>query len=327
MWQRLILSITCAAFVVSCTRAPRELEPVVQIPVHPKEIHREKRRFLSLPENFSVSPFPPMTFEEECTDWGKEYRIALCFADDFDLYRAITGFKRALCLLPPELSARRLELEYAVSLAYYLGHKYVEVAYEVESTDLGLVDSTFPAFQDLLLILYDSYDRLGRCEHAAQILSLIEQLDPSKGSKLALLSAIKCADINRLCCIALEPQHAYINNVLNGYKKKAKSIRKAETLNAVLPGAGYWYVGLKETAVTAFLMNTLFTAASAYFYVDGNPAAGTIFLSFECGWYFGGIVGGGYAAKYYNERLYCSFAEKITQREACFPLLMLEYTF
>lgn len=328
MLRRAILLLVLTAFMAACTRVSTQIEPPIRPPAHPKELHRERRGGLYLPEGFSVSPFPPLTEAESCTDWGKEYRIALSFAEDFDLYRAITGFKRALCLLPCDAVYRRLELDYQVALAYFLGQKYVEVAYAVESTGLVAVDDTFPAFSDLLLILYESYEQLGRCEHAAHILSLIEQSNPEQGRKLTLLSAVKAADFPTLSAVAAcDPEREYLGRVLSGYEKGAKSVRRAQFLNAILPGAGYWYVGQRETAVTAILINSLFIAAATHFFIDRNYAAGIITASLEGGWYFGGITGAGCAAKYYNEQLYCSFAEKITQREGYFPILMLKYSF
>lgn len=252
------------------------------------------------------------------SDWGKEYSIAMAFAEDFDLYRAITGFKRALCLMPYDCHARRQEVEYATALAYYLGRKYTEVIYTVESTDLASVDKSFPAFSDLLLILYDSYEQKGMGDHARHILKLIEANDSACAARLTLLSAIRQADFEQLC-----PTDTFVC----GYNSEAKSIRRAQMLNAALPGAGYWYVGMKQTAVTAALVNALFIGAAVHFFNNGNTAAGILTLSLEGGWYFGGISGAGLAAKRYNEQLYCSYAEKITQREELFPVMMLKYSF
>ncbi len=321
MFKRIIALITLLSFMTGCYyRVPTEIQPAIAAPPHPKEIQREKRSMLCLPQDFSISPFPPLTPTESRTDWGKEYHIALTFAEDFDLYRAITGFRRALFFLPPEDTARRQEIEYATALAYYLGGKYVEVVYIVESTNLGHVDSTFPAYDDLLLILYDSYEQLGKCEHAAHILRLIETESPDQARRLTLLSVIKQADLDALCAYNYE-------RLVNGYRGEAKSVRKAQTLNAILPGAGYWYVGLRQTAATAFVINSLFIGAAAGFFANGHYAAGAITLSLEGGWYFGGICGAGLAAKEYNERLYCSYAQKITQREELFPVMMLKYSF
>ncbi len=329
MWKRWVLFLMLVAFGASCARVPTVIEPCVVAPPHPKELQREKRCFLSLPPDFSVNPFLPLTIEEQGSDWGKEYRIGLAFAADFDLYRAITEFKRALCLIPEVRRERRLELEYLVALAYFLGQKYVEVVYAVESTELLTVDGSFPAWRDLLVILYESYNQLGRPGHAEHILKLLEVEDPAAMQKLTLLSAVRQADFDTLCLDAekFPEQYGYLNNIVTGYRLGAKSVRKAQVLNAVLPGAGYWYVGLKQTAVTALLINTLFIAAGAKLIADGHTAAGAIVLSLEGGWYFGGIAGAGFAAKSYNEKLYCDFAGKITQREEYFPSMMLRYTF
>nr|NGX55059.1 hypothetical protein [Chlamydiota bacterium] len=193
MFRSLTLILMLAVALSSCYRVSSKLEPKVATPIHPKQVEREQRVCLNLPDNFSTSPFTPLTSAEKVEEWGKELTIAYAFAEDFDLYRAITGFKRALYLLPADLKERRLEIEYDVALAYYLGQKYVEVVYAVEATDLVCVDNAFPAFSDLLLILYDSYKQLGREEQACHILALIEKKSPHYAEKLTLLSAVQSA--------------------------------------------------------------------------------------------------------------------------------------
>jgi hypothetical protein len=324
-----IVLLTLAAFTAACIRVPTTIDPLLHVPPHPKEIQRETRCGLVLPADFSISSFPPLTPQELATDWGKEYRIAHCFAQDFDLYRAITGFKRALCLFPPEGGLeRKMEIEYMVVLAYYLGQKYVEAVYAVESTNLQSTTSVFPAWRDLILILYESYEQLGRLELATHMRTLLEVQDPAVIDKLNLLSAVRRADFDTLLCEATKhPARRYLEHIIQGYLVEAKSVRKAQTLNAILPGAGYWYVGLKQTAFTAFVINGLFIAAAAELFHTGHTAAGAIVLSLEGGWYFGGITGAGFAAKTYNEKIWCTFADKITQRECYFPRMMLHYTF
>lgn len=309
----------------SCFRVSPQIEPCITAPKHPKEVMREKRCVFSFPENFSKSPFPCLSGDEVCQDWGKEYLMALSFAEDFDLYRAITNFKRALFLLPEEKKERRMEIEYMIALSYYLGKKYVEVIYEIQSTELVGADYCFPAFSDLLLILYDSYDKMGKLNERDHILSIIESSDCEKGEKLFLLKALSSADFPKLEIFA--KKKASIDSLLCCYEQSAKSVRKAEFLNAVLPGAGYLYVGQKQTAITAFLINSLFIGAAVAFFENGYNAAGIITLSLESGWYFGGIYGAGLAAKYYNERLYESCVERVATNEGLFPIMMLRYSF
>lgn len=310
---------------VGCQRVSTDLHPVVVAPAHPKEVQRETRN--SLPR-ISPSLFPPLTGEELSQDWGKNVQLGLFFAGDFDLYRAITFFKCAALLIPPENKERALEINYYTTLSYYLGKKYVEAIYSVESTELICADANFAPFADLLLILFDSYKQCGKLEKANHILALIEAKDPSAHQKLCLLSALEQGKFSNLTASNCDSLSApYIANMYNAYKDQEKSICKAQVFNALLPGAGYWYVGQKQTAITAFLMNGLFIGATAYFFHEGNIPAGVIFASFESGWYFGGIYGGGLAVKSYNERLYESYANKITNKEGCFPTLMLKYLF
>ena len=108
--------------------------------------------------------------------------------------------------------------------------------------------------------------------------------------------------------------------------RKSRS-QKPKTLNAFLPGAGYLYVGQKQSAMTAFLLNGLFIAAAVHFFNHKQYAAGAITLSFETGWYFGGIYGAGESAKLYNERVYERHAYSVLNQEKLFPLLMLRYGF
>ena len=95
----------------------------------------------------------------------------------------------------------------------------------------------------------------------------------------------------------------------------------------ILPGAGYLYVGQKQSAVTAFLLNGLFIAAAVHFFCKWEIAAGVITTSFEAGWYFGGIYGAGESAKLYNERVYEDLAYPALNRNGLFPVLMLQYGF
>jgi len=318
---RLLTVVGCLGWLpLGCTRQANMAPPILQGPKHPKEIMREKRCALKLPQAFSVSPFEPLTKEEQHTEWGKEYFFGLSFASDFDLYRAITEFKKALFLSPPE--ERSLEIQYAVLLAYFLGKKYTEVVHLAQTTNLGKVSSFFPAFHDLVLMLHESYWQLDQKEHAEQLLSL---LDETEAEKLHFLSAVQEADFRTL--VAFAEDRPYLQHMMTGYEKAAKSLHVAGLLNAVLPGAGYWYVGQKQTATTALLVNGLFVGAATYFFADGNIPAGIITLSLESGWYFGGIYGARLAAQTYNEKIYRHYAEQIGQREQYYPLMMLKYTF
>ncbi len=306
----LILSIL---FLSSCHR--------VQEDKAPKLSHMVQDKYLkNLP-----SPFPALSLLERQEDWGKEYLIALGFAKELDLYQAMIAFKRAEFLLPPHNFSRRMEIDYEVLLCYYLGKKYSEAIYVFEQGTLKTVTPEFPAYQDLLIILYDCYLNNNEEEKAEKILQIIRSADTPLADKIALSGILIQGDTTALKAIA--PSQPDVKKLLDTYQMQKKSIGTAQTLNALLPGAGYFYIGQKQSACTALLLNGLFIWASSYFFERGNLAAGLITTSFEAGWYFGGIYGVGLETKFYNERVYERVATPMMNENRLFPILMLQHAF
>lgn len=299
--------------MAGCHRVPDKIEPQIDYAV-------QDRYLQNLP-----SPFAPLTEQEMGEPWGKEAMIGFAFAHQLDLYQAITAFKRAQILLPAKEKTRRLEFEYEILLCYYFGKKYDDVTYTFEHSDLRFADQEFPAFRDLLLILYDSYMHLDKPERADQMRNLIRYYYPETEEKILVSTALVNADIDQL--EPLSSESPPVRTILDDYYKQKKSVSKAQWLSTVFPGAGYLYVGQRQSAATAFLLNGLFIGASYYFFHQGNIPAGIIFTSFEAGWYFGGIYGAGEEAKFYNERLYERIATPIMNREGLFPALMISHAF
>ncbi len=264
---------------------------------------------------FACSPFAPLSEGEGLSDWGREYRCGLLFAHENDLYRAITAFKRALFLLESASESRRAEINYMMLLAYYLGERFEEVDLMIKEGALGVVDNHFAPYKDLLLVLYDSYRRLGRLDDAHYFLSKLDEIDSCLGEKFERLEALQCGDLST---------HLELEIV---YRSEKKSVRTASMLNALVPGAGYYYVGQKQTALTAFLVNGLFIAGAVEAFIHRNIPLGIILTSLESGWYFGGIYGGGLAAKAYNENLFNCYAGRIASKERLFPILHLNFSF
>ena len=120
----------------------------------------------------SISTF---TEQEAATDWGREDRIALGFAHELDLYQAIHGFKRSSFLLPPDKPERRLQLEYDTMLCYYYGRKYPETIYTFNNGPLRTAHPSFTPYQDLLVMLYDSYNKIEEPDSADKIMNYMEQ--------------------------------------------------------------------------------------------------------------------------------------------------------
>jgi TM2 domain-containing membrane protein YozV len=295
---------------------PDQIEPTIS--------HSVQDRYLtSLP-----SPFSPLSEEERAQDWGREMLIGHAFAAQLDLYQAITAYKRAEILIPVERSSRLLEIQYEILLCYYVALKWDDVIYTFQNSQLKTADSSFAALHDMMLILYDTYIHQGDEREAERTLNLIHAHFPEETQKLYLSKALIQANLPVVHEIEkLPPPKPHLPEFLNTYENQKKSISTAQTLNAFIPGAGYFYLGQKQSGITALLLNGLFIGASIYFFEDGNIPAGVIFSSFEAGWYFGGIYGAGLEAKYYNERLYERLATPMMNRERLFPILMLNYAF
>jgi tetratricopeptide (TPR) repeat protein len=299
-----------------CTIPPCEFEPTILYTPTQRQIEQ-------LP-----SPFEKLTREDLQYEWGKELYIGLNFANELDFYRAITSFKRALIMLPKSKTDRRMQIEYNIVLSYYLGQKYQEALSYYCSSQLDQATPEFLAYRELLILLYDCYQQTGKEEKAESIRELLEEIDAETAEKLELSEAFIEGD---LACISelrdSESEDDSIHDFLNNYHAKALSVNKARTLNAVLPGAGYYYVGQKNAAVTSFIINGLFTWAAYAFFKNGYYAAGAITVSLESGWYIGGINGAGLAANEYNTRLYETGAKETMVKNCLFPVLMLQKSF
>ncbi|MBM3207755.1 MAG: tetratricopeptide repeat protein [Chlamydiae bacterium] len=310
-----LIGLMSALFFSSCYQTREKIEPQLDYAVQDKYL-------LSLP-----SPFAPLTDAEKAESWSKEYTIGVAFAHELDLYQAITAFKRASILIPQSEIERVREINYGIFLCYFLGKKYTDAVYTYENSPLNNLDTSFPAAEDLLILLYDCYDRLGEDVKAERLLYFIQQHYPDAANKLYLYSNLLHADIPKLEEIGKVPSYEYVQTFIESYEKDKKSILRARHLNAIFPGAGYFYLGQTQSGITAVLLNGLFIAASYYFFDHGNIAAGAIFTSFEAGWYFGGIYGAGEEAKVYNERLYENKASYMMNEKGLFPGFMIKYAF
>jgi len=283
----------------------------------------QKRQFESLP-----SAFDDLRLDEAKSDWGKELVLGRAFARELDYYRAITTLKRALFLLPRENTMRRMEVEFHIIQCYFLGKKYHEALQTFECGTIRTANSAFPAFRDLLVILYESYLKTDEIEKAGAILYLMEKGDPETAQNLKLFTALDVGDLSNIFAISRQHLHCKeLTQFLNQYHRCSKSVKKAQMLNAVLPGAGYLYVGQKKSALTSLILNTSFIAATYYFFDTGNWGAGLFTASLEFGWYFGGINGAGLAAKEYNEHLYNELGKDTMIKQRLFPVLMFQVGF
>ncbi len=116
-------------------------------------------------------------------------------------------------------------------------------------------------------------------------------------------------------------------DILKDYHSARKNPYMAGGLNALLPGLGYLYLGQKQSAFTALMLNSLTTAAAYYFYRNDNIPAALLTLSFESGWYFGGIYGAKEEATFYNTRMYEKASHYRMRDHKLYPILMLRHGF
>lgn len=313
MTNRLFLFLLL--LLASCYRVPDRIDPRVSYQLQDQHFQRLSGAFAAL------SP------EERASDWAKEYIIAKAFAGELDLYRAVSTFKRAEILIDHNPD-RKLEIQYDILLCYFLAKRYSDAVDAFEKSSLAHVDKTFPAYHDLLLVLYESYRELENSEKQARTLELIEKSFPDTHEELKVSLALRKGDldtIHEFACGFQSP--SYLDNLVDTYSSQKKSVAGAQWLNALMPGAGYLYIGQHKSAFTAFLLNGLFIAAATQFFLHKHVAAGVITAGFEAGWYFGGIYGAGEEAKYYNERLYERSASTVLNEYKLFPVLMLDHAF
>lgn len=274
------------------------------------------------------SAFDKLSKEELCTEWGKELYVGLNFAHEMDFYRAITAFKRALFFIPARYKERRWQIEYHLVQCYYLGQRYQDAIEAFDKSDLKSVPTTFPAFRDLRLILYDSYFLTDQKDKSEGILQLLKENDLEIGENLKLSQALRMGDLTSAQNLApTTSSEEKVRSFLEEYGNISKSPQTAYLLNGILPGAGYAYVGQRKAAATSFLINSLFIGATYYFFRNGNIPMGIILSSLETGWYVGGMNGAALATKEYNQHLYELNAKEVMIQEKLFPVLMLEASF
>ncbi len=308
--------LTLMLLLTSCGVARTQLEPKVTY-------FAQKKDLRCLP-----SSFPPLINEEKNTDWGKELLMGEAFSHELDYYRAITCYQRALFLLPYDSIHRRYQIEYDIVLSYYLAHRYHDAILYFEESSLIEAGTLFPALDNLLTILYESYLETDIVDKSDHILAMIETYSPDTAIDLSLFTALENGDFSLV--YPFIPGHRSqmpIQQFLQNYCSCAKSPFKARLFNALLPGSGYLYVGQKKSALTSFLINASFIAAAYQFFQRGYWAAGAITTSLEFGWYIGGINGAGIEAQEYNNRLYERTVCPLLVQEKFFPILSFQRAF
>lgn len=310
----LLFAAKGALFLATCTGCTQ----VAQMPLcqdvisHPSQIAHLKTLWSPPIDPLITSTSPA---------WRIEAHLGDQLARKLEWQDALWCYKRAALLLPDQTSPSNRVLSYNAFLCHYLQNRPKLAVQAFESS--GLVDTApaDPAYRDLLASLGDCYSQLAMSDRTwgpkkDHVQRLLLNCDPDLANALSLRSSVQSGDSRALLAMgAANEELGHLQPLMMSYRVGLKSPKKAGLLNALLPGSGYWYVGMRQTALTSFALNALFGAAAWRFLRRGDTAAGLIALSFEAGWYLGGIQGARLAADAHNRRRFEPYGEKILQEQ------------
>lgn len=278
----------------------------------------------------SITPshcFNALSIEEKEAPWAKEYLLGVSFGAQEDYEEALHCFKRSLVLCPKE-SKRVHEIEYAFVLTHYFQKEYKKAIDFFESHSILYANQEFTAYHDLLVILYHCYEILGQPKKADIILEKLQPYSKEELAELKLTGAVLRREFDsalKLCENMNERE--LISSLTHSFLEKRKSETLAKWFNALLPGLGYYYLGQKKAALTAFLINGALIIGAAQLILNRYYTLGCMTALLETGWYFGGIFGAKRSAYLYNESLFANYAEKIFYHESLNPQNKLYYEF
>lgn len=298
--RTLLLYSIAAMIVASCQRSSSDQAPISVVP--------PPQSFRHLP-----SAFPPQSIDPSAP-WTVEREVGRRFAREGDYYRAITAFKRALFLLPSGQTLRHQELEFDILLSYALAQRWSEALEFLKASDLLAVEESFPAKRELHLLIREVLLESGNEQGAIQVEQLLPPEDQKDLEEGRALQMRRWSDVSR-------------EDFSLAYQRYRKSPQTAGWLNALLPGAGYAYVGQYQSAFTSFLVNGLTLWATITLACHEEYAAAALLGSLEVGWYIGGIEGASLAAHRWNDRLGERLASPLLSQQRLYPLFRYEVTF
>lgn len=225
-----------------------------------------------------------------------------------EYYRAITEYKRVLFFAPAESILIRETALLGVGGALFSGMEYSRSA-EWLNTHLNDFIEVNTRKEAILLMcrgFLKDYE-------GARLITVIDELNDID-SEIKLYMGLAYASIgrwNNASAIFQDlKEDKQIGHIASNYaviSKKGeqaswKSPRTAIFLN-IIPGAGYFYAGHKQTAFASFIVNTIFFFATIQaFKTDQNVLGGFLSL-LSVSWYAGNIYGSAKAARRYNDKL------------------------
>jgi hypothetical protein len=225
-----------------------------------------------------------------------------------EYYRAITEYKRVLFIAPSESTATRESAILGVGGALFSGAEYTRSADWLYShlADLPEDERRIEGIR----LMYRALLAAGAGERLLVLSGELGEPTPEtrlfKGLAHARIGHWQDAT-STFRELSNDPRYgpvAFKFASLAGEAEQAgwKSPRVAAVLG-IIPGAGYWYSGHRQTAVASFLVNSVFIGATVQAFRSDQNLLGAFLSLFSVSWYAGNVYGSALAARRYNENL------------------------
>lgn len=227
------------------------------------------------------------------------YNFADRLRAEGDFHRAITEYKRLISYYPQSVYSDMAR--FSLMNSYFLIGEYLEVIH-IGQAILNMKLSTLD-YSEINYVIGSSYFNIGNFNLAREYFSSIgNNREEIQIDKSLLLIGVTYANeenwdkaIHTFRKVNEDSQyHSEADNFrllsLEGSNLTRKSRLTAGTL-ALVPGLGYFYTGYKQTAISAFLVNSLFFWATNEAFKKDNTSLGVMLGVLSFGWYTGNIYG------------------------------------
>ncbi len=267
------------------------------------------------------------------TLWGQEILCGWIFAQECDFFRAITCFRKAIIYMDtveafdPSLNSLRIEAITGIISSYILQKKYDDVIQIWDKLSGTITLQNRKEAKWLLIMLVQALS--SKQEYEERAISLANMLPIEDPDKIRLLTYLALRSQSFTPCTPLTPATAdnpvlkQTKELFADWQQKKKNPTLAFSMNCIVPGSGYAYLGQNTTAFTSFTINVLFIGAMLEFMKAHQPMAAIITLGLEMGWWAGGSIGARLATHEYNHRLWLDMAKKFMRKEHLYPEAIL----
>jgi len=235
-------------------------------------------------------------------------RFARSLQAEGEYYRAITEYKRVLFLAPPESTAIRESAVLGVGGALYSGAEYARSAdwLHAHLADLPEGERRMEGAR----LMYRALLAGGAGERLLALSSELEE--PTAETRL--FEGLAHARIGHwreatstFRELSDDPRYGpaafhFASLAAEAERAGWKSPRVAAVLG-IIPGAGYWYAGHRQTAVASLVVNSVFIGATAQAFRTDQDLLGAFLSLFSGSWYAGNVYGSALAARRHNENL------------------------